>query len=646
MLDLIITYVINAVAEALQGFVNFFADAFGYDITYFNEVFPFAAATYEIIQSVALALALILAGWQIFKFFWKGQNADTTPVRAGLNALLAVGFIYFGNYILEMIMEFCKYPYTQVQNMDGATWSAPALTDLPTILVSALKDIVAGPATALLLILLILVAFNFVKLLLEVIERYVIAFVLLFLSPLAAASLASSSTSGIYKKFFTMFVSQCILIFLNLWSLKMVISGLSLSNSADVVSPALALLMTVAFLRLACKMDTYVNQLGLNAAVTGAGLGAELVATAMMASRLGKGGNGSGGGSGSGGSVLGGISRTAQTYANRVSPTAAIAKGAKDGIAGGIRSGTEAYRAGARGKELLSAVGDGMKMGAVGSDNGISTLAGKTNAKKNKLRSAANKAAVSAANASNAMHGDAPLPEGTEIIPQTNKLTRVDQLNNELVHGVPMATRPENYNELDEAGKKAADEQFAKDQRTETWQEQANIRTWSRDQSMARLGFQHVNESGASIDSGSSNAGSNPSARIAAVAQGLGAGKHSTEAADIIKAGYGTLDGVQSSKFTMDKSGIHGECDTVDGYRHKMDIKNDQQFYALNVAEREGYEKLPMADGSHYHIRTSKTKMDPPATGSGKPKADARDDAPNSPEDATTTPQEDSPAET
>ena len=53
--------------------------------------------------------------------------------------------------------------------------------------------------------ILILIGYNYIKLLLEITERYVVTFVLMYLSPLASATIASPTTNGIYKKFFTMF---------------------------------------------------------------------------------------------------------------------------------------------------------------------------------------------------------------------------------------------------------------------------------------------------------------------------------------------------------------------------------------------------------------------------------------------------------
>lgn len=128
--------------------------------------------------------------------------------------------------------------------------------------------------------MLVLIGFSLVKVLLEAVERYLVLYILVYLSPLASASLASEETSGIFSKYFSMFISQCLLLLLNVWSIKMAISLLSSIN--QLASPMLGLLMGYGFLRIAQKLDSYMNQLGLNAAITGSGLGAELFSTGAM----------------------------------------------------------------------------------------------------------------------------------------------------------------------------------------------------------------------------------------------------------------------------------------------------------------------------------------------------------------------------
>ena len=366
MMDLIVSWLCTAIAGAFGAATDFFCNIFGYDIATFNATFTFAGQSYEIIRNIGLALALLLAGWQILTFFLKGSEATVSPIRAALNGVIAVAFIFYGNYLLELVLDFCQYPYDAIQAMSPVTnvgskyagWNG-----IGNVVIAYLNDAFAGGNMLLYLIMIILICFSFIKLLLEIVERYVVTFVLLYLSPLAASTLASNSTSGIYKKFITMFFSQCILLFLNVWCLNMACSALNITGQPDNKTLIVPFLLCYAFLRISAKMDSYINQLGLNAAITGGGLGAEIFATGASLLRAGK--DGHGGGDGGGNKILG-AAKAVQTYANRYNPAAAIGKSIADRAVGANAGFSEAYRTGG---SVIAGAKSGWQEGGKNSDN-------------------------------------------------------------------------------------------------------------------------------------------------------------------------------------------------------------------------------------------------------------------------------------
>lgn len=373
MMDLIVSWLCSAIANAFETATNFISSVFGYDITVFNQTFGFAAIAYEVIRNAALALALILAAWQIINFFTKGAEASTTPIRAALNAVVAVGFIFYGNYLFELILDFCQYPFDTLLTINSVDKSIHINMNVTSFISSAFS----GGSMLLYLIMLILICFSFIKLLLEIVERYVVTFVLLYLSPLASSTLASSNTNGIFKKFLTMFISQCILLFLNVWCLKMACSALDLDQYLENGGGALVipLLLCYAFLRVSAKMDSYINQLGLNAAITGNGLGAEILATGASLTGIGKGGHGA---PGEAGSKILGAAKTANAYVKRYDPVAAGANVIKNAAVGANHGFSEAYRSGGGlknafskdgAKAIAAATGKGFVDGAKNSDN-------------------------------------------------------------------------------------------------------------------------------------------------------------------------------------------------------------------------------------------------------------------------------------
>lgn len=560
MMDLIVSWLLSGIAEAFEAAVGLFSSLFGYDIKIFNDTFSYAATAYDIIRKVGLSLALILAAWQVIVFFTRGaEKAPSTPIRAALNAVIAVGFIYYGNYLFEAILNFCQSPYDALLSADAVQWG----TNWGGVINALIKDTFAGSSIILMLIITIMIVTSFVKLLLEIVERYVVTFVLVYLSPLASSTLASSTTSGIYKKYFTMFISQCLLLFLNAWCLKMACSALSTSNNDN--SVVISLIICYAFLRVSAKMDSYINQLGLNAAITGGGLGAEIFAAGH--SLLG-GGGGSGNGAGGSGNKILGAAKTAHTWANRYNPIAAVVKAGTDTVVGAAKGGSEAFRSGAVGnaKSFGSKIGTikdgtlgGIKSGFIHSDNGLSNMTTSSDAR--------------------------------------SGIRRAENAVDKVLHGDNAKVR----------------DSFSPGSR-EKHNENASVAEIAGSESRANAIFTYASHGGTTIT------GQDDNDRVAAVMKGLGLDKHSKETAECINAGF-NRDGAQNLQYSLTGKGIHGEHD-LNGYRHKTDVVNASQYKALSTQDKAGFEKWASPNGNMYYVRNTKTLIEKPAKNNQETKQD------------------------
>ena len=333
MIDIIISWISDTIGDLLNSAIAFFSPLLGFSFQRFVNTFPYANTVYLIFQRCGLVIVLIVAVVQLFGWFFpSSERSRIPPTKTAFSVILAVGFIYFGNYLLQGILNLCMYPYEAI--MEGSTEQNGIVINAN--LGSLLYDSFAGLLAVLYIIIFAMIAWAFMKLLLESIERYIVLFLLIYASPLASATLASEATKDIYKKFLTMFVSQCILMILNIWILKLCISMFeNLGASAPEEKP-LALLLGWGLLKIGSRLDSYVNQLGLNAAVTGTGLASEIgaVAGGLMASAGltagaisgGKFGGGPSGGRRSGG--LWGAARSVATTVDKYNPMSAVGRGA------------------------------------------------------------------------------------------------------------------------------------------------------------------------------------------------------------------------------------------------------------------------------------------------------------------------------
>lgn len=284
MFDLIISWAAEAFGDLLEDLLGIILPVFGFSFDAFARTFPFAATAYGIFQSIGMALALLITGWHLLQFAlsWFGVQTDqlkTSPLRQLFQGVLAVVMIYYGNYLFNGIIDIAQLPFNALLYAENdPSWSLFQF-GIASIL-DPMKDLFLISSPLLYLILILVIGWNIIKVFLEAIERYVMLFILIYLSPLASCTLASTETSTIFKRFFSMFISQCVLLLFNVWTIKMAISCFSALGSHGM--PMIGLLMGYSFLRISLRMDTYLNQLGLNSAVTGAGLGMELAAMGGM----------------------------------------------------------------------------------------------------------------------------------------------------------------------------------------------------------------------------------------------------------------------------------------------------------------------------------------------------------------------------
>lgn len=161
----------------------------------------------------------------------------------------------------------------------------------------------------LILILLIALGWNYFKLLLECVERYIVVGVLCYTSPLAYAMGGSKATNQVFKSWCRMVGSQLLLLVLNVWFLRAFDSsvGQFIGNGGALASGGgsvfLWLFCALAFLKTAQKFDSYLAAMGLNVAQTGSSMAMEMVMAARVLSGLGGGAKSAGSVFRSGGSA-------------------------------------------------------------------------------------------------------------------------------------------------------------------------------------------------------------------------------------------------------------------------------------------------------------------------------------------------------
>lgn len=196
--------------------------ALGCDMSVFLRYFPAAETMYDIFVALAIGLILLIWVWNLFRNYWLGAGSEAEdPVKLSIRALIFILMAYYSDEIVALILEIGGTPYqwiltSELPSLDFASFSSVLL-----VIVGVCAN---GAVTLIVLILVIIMAWNYIKLLFEAAERYVLLGVLVYTAPVAFAMGASQSTSNIFKSWCRMLGGQVFLLVMNAWCLRLFIS--------------------------------------------------------------------------------------------------------------------------------------------------------------------------------------------------------------------------------------------------------------------------------------------------------------------------------------------------------------------------------------------------------------------------------------
>ena len=293
----IVTWVSSIASELMDAVSRVFLDALGTDMDAMEGYFPFVTKAFEVMQYMAWAVLFLITVWQLFRVFGGPITEAENPWQLLLRSALFALLVGAARPIFTMALDIARAPYTALMEVsmeaEDFTFAGieEALKNGLTTIVSTVT--IVGPI--LILILLIALGWNYFKLLLECVERYIVVGVLCYTSPLAYAMGGSKATSQVFKSWCRMVGSQLLLLVLNVWFLRAFDSsvGQFIGNGGALASGGgsvfLWLFCALAFLKTAQKFDSYLAAMGLNVAQTGSSMAMEMVMAARVLSGLGGG---------------------------------------------------------------------------------------------------------------------------------------------------------------------------------------------------------------------------------------------------------------------------------------------------------------------------------------------------------------------
>lgn len=264
------------------------------------------------IRLIAVTLASVSLLWQLFAVFF-GPFVGTKQISSIGNivsrALIFIPLTYLVQPLamdtLRMFQDIYNGFFAVYRANPGGAFSFMSLSQIinpETFLsdlgislssvfngeISPLADVVSILISC---IFMILITWNFVKLLLEMTQRFVVMLVYVYLSPLASACGVGPNSISISKQALTLFVSSGVLWILNVWSVGIALSLFGSVGSAMTAGATgffLWAVVTYGFLKIAQQLDDIFTSVGATNVRFSGSLLDDLVSMAKMGETLGR----------------------------------------------------------------------------------------------------------------------------------------------------------------------------------------------------------------------------------------------------------------------------------------------------------------------------------------------------------------------
>ena len=218
----IITWVSSVVTDLMDAVSGMFLQALGTDMTAMEEYFPFVNKAFTVMQYTARTILFLITVWQLFRIFGGPvTDAENPWSLIGRSALFAL-LIGYAKPIFSMCLDIATAPYTALMDIQ-MTAEDFTFAGVEAMLMNGLTSLIATISVVGLLLLVILeiaLGWNYFKLLLETVERYIVVGVLCYTSPLAYSMGASKVTVPVFRSWCHMVGSQLLLLVLNVWFLR------------------------------------------------------------------------------------------------------------------------------------------------------------------------------------------------------------------------------------------------------------------------------------------------------------------------------------------------------------------------------------------------------------------------------------------
>lgn len=230
ILDGIVAWLAEQVMYGLDLISTSVLGALGCSMDTFLRYFPAAETLYSVFVGLAIGIILLNWVWQLFKNFGIGMGTEAEdPVKLSIRSVVFILLTLYASDIVNIVLNIAGTPYGWILTEELPPLEFSSFASCITVILGVVAN---GAVGLIALILVLLLAWNYIKLLFEAAERYVLLGILVFTAPMAFSMGSAQSTSNIFKSWCRMFGGQLFLLIMNAWCLRLFTSmvGTFLSN--------------------------------------------------------------------------------------------------------------------------------------------------------------------------------------------------------------------------------------------------------------------------------------------------------------------------------------------------------------------------------------------------------------------------------
>ncbi len=282
----------------LDGISNAFTEPFGPQVETFVEntnIGDISAdkliKTFGIYVGVFTGILILL--FSLYSYMFRGKITDCkdTPVSLFFRYLIAMGLIYNTDIVIDTFIDIIDTIYTSavknaisnaieegntMGNVMGALIGKMVSTLLKKFLEGIAESMIPGIGFIIMVITLVMIWIvlkGFFKLFAEMISRYIVSMVLVFMMPAFAGTIVSNNTSQIFKSYVrTVFSSFLVLLFNILWFKICLLAAIGSAYDTDGVLVSFSIMQYIfllELLHLGLKIDGLLRSMGLGVATGG-----------------------------------------------------------------------------------------------------------------------------------------------------------------------------------------------------------------------------------------------------------------------------------------------------------------------------------------------------------------------------------------